>query len=32
MTGVFCAVTFFCGAWIGAVVGINLYEDWRERR
>jgi len=31
MTGIFCTVTFFCGVWIGAVVGINLWED-RGRR
>lgn len=32
MTGIFCLVTFMCGVWIGAVVGINLYEDWRDRK
>lgn len=31
MTGIFCTVTFFCGVWIGAVVGIVLYDDWRCR-
>lgn len=31
MTGIFCTVTFFCGAAFGALVGIVLYDDWRCR-
>lgn len=27
MTGIFCLVTFMCGAIFGALVGIVLWED-----
>ena len=30
MTGIFCLVTFACGAIFGALVGIVLYEDLRK--
>lgn len=31
MTGIFCTITFACGCVFGAVVGIVLYEDRREK-
>jgi len=31
MTGIFCFITFLCGFFIGAVVGIVLWEDRKEK-
>lgn len=31
MTGIFCIITFLCGLLIGAVTGIVLWEDRKEK-